>query len=123
MLLRVAAVASASALAAACSSGSSGGTTSLGVLDAGDSGAFEDDATTACGGGHFCGSLAGGSVAVPPDAALDAPDDGPTNSYADALGFFDVLPTRDAGEDADARLPCGTGVCGTIVMPQDAAHE
>ena len=125
MLLRVAAVAGASALAAACSNGTSGGTIATGVLD---SGSFEEDATTdaeamlACGG-HACGTIAVGSVAVPPDASLDAPDDGPPTSYADALGLFDVLPARDAGEDADAKLPCGTGVCGTIVMPQDAARE
>jgi hypothetical protein len=72
MLLRVAAVASASALAAACSSAS--GTTSLGVMD---SGSIEGDATAdaeamlACGG-HVCGTIAVGSIAVPPDASLDA---------------------------------------------------
>jgi hypothetical protein len=29
----------------------------------------------------------------------------------------------DAAPDADAALPCGTGVCGSIIMPTDAAYE
>jgi hypothetical protein len=102
MLLRVAAVASAGALAAACSSGSSGGT------------------GNPCGSGFICGSAA----IAPTDAALDAPDDGPL-AYCDThvCGSVDASPPQDAGEDADARLPCGTGVCGSIVMLQDAAPE
>ena len=47
-----------------------------------------------------------GSIAMPPDGGADA----------DA-----AIP--DSGSDADAALACGTGVCGTIAMPTDAAPD
>jgi hypothetical protein len=55
----------------------------------------------------------------PSDAAPDATGDGPLDQDVFGAGLIDA--SQDAGEDADAKLPCGTGVCGSVVMLQDAA--
>jgi hypothetical protein len=57
----------------------------------------EDAQVFACGG-HVCGSIAL-AVDSGPDADAEASDAG----------------THDAATDAEASLPCGTGVCGSIV--------
>ncbi len=97
MLLRVAAVAGASALAGACSSSSAGNPTFLGSM-----GAVDTDSGADAEGNPGCANGCGSIALPPPDASPDA---------------------ADGRADADASLPCGTGVCGSIVMPQDAASD
>jgi hypothetical protein len=117
MLLRVAAVAGASALTAACSSGTPPGLFVGSMVGVDGDAATDAEAMLACGG-HVCGSIAVGSIGVPPDAT----DDGqPPYCDTHVCGSVDAAPPGDGGADADASLPCGTGVCGSIVMPQDAA--
>jgi hypothetical protein len=45
----------------------------------------------------------------------DAADETPVGGGSVVTGVLPAMP--DAGHDADASLPCGTGVCGTIAMP------
>jgi hypothetical protein len=106
LLLRIVAAAGAGAVVSACSSGSGQGDGShvFGSAPAVPS----DGGEEACNGFSECG---GGSTYVPPpmDAAL-----------VDAAPDHEVF---DGSADGDAELPCGTGVCGSIVSPPSDAGE
>jgi hypothetical protein len=100
MLLRVVVAAGAGALVGACSDSThTSGVVAGSVAMMSDDGG-QDAQVTGCGG-HVCGSIALLTDSGP-DADVEASDAG----------------AHDAATDAEASLPCGTGVCGSIIMPE-----
>jgi hypothetical protein len=94
LLLRIVAAAGAGAVVSACSSGSGQG------------------------GDQYHG--VGSAPAVPSDGG----GEGGCNGFSECGGGSAyVPPSMDAGADGDAELPCGTGVCGSIVSPPSDAGE
>ncbi|MDP9151642.1 MAG: hypothetical protein M3O36_17105 [Myxococcota bacterium] len=144
LLLRIVATAGSGVLLgglAACSSSDSMGSVVVPMPDqmtgAGEAGA--------CGGGA-CGVVPipvdAGTVRPDADAAsenfaeeagdgprpcavhgiciMPAADSGGAGDAADASVDDGSLVGPDGPEGPDARLPCGTGVCGVVIFPQDA---
>jgi len=60
-----------------------------------------------------------GSVAAP---SSDAGDETPVGGGSIVTGVLPAMP-QDAGHDADAALPCGIGVCGSIGVPAADATD
>jgi hypothetical protein len=87
----------------------------LRIVAAAGAGAVVSACSSGSGQGSLpCGGVCGSVGIAQPDASDDG---GGTESVGSVANF------ADASGDGDAELPCGTGVCGSIVSPPSDAGD